>query len=103
MNIRNRMLKAIGMEPDNKQSIEEMAIKKIDWNFVDGEATKSEIDMTAREFAKWAIIDRLNTVGYWTESFADEAEKMTAKEKKMVNDHIDKFVSRIYSMLKPKR
>lgn len=103
MNIKYRMMNALGMDIPNKEPIEEMAIKRIHWEFVDGKPTQSEIDTTAREFAKWAIIDRLNTVGYWTESFREEADKMTPKEKKMVNDHIDKFISRIHSMLKPKK
>ena len=83
--------------------IEEMSIKHLKWSWDDdGQPTKQEIDISAREFAKKVIIDRLDQTGYWPESFSDEHEKMTDKERKSVNQHIEKFETRIYKMLKPK-
>ena len=103
MNERERMMKMIGWEVEDTKRLNEMSISKIDWAWdEDGKPSQKEIDMSAREFAKLVIIDKLDTVGYWTESFSEEKDKMTPRELKMVNEHIDKFVSRIFNMLKPK-
>ena len=95
MSERKRMNKLAG--------IDEMAIKNITWDFVDGEPTSKEVDITAREFAKMAILDRLQQTGYWTEAHDDEYKKMTSREVSMVNKHIDKFLDSIEKMLKPKK
>lgn len=103
MNERERMMKMIGWEVEDTKKLNEMSISQVKWSWdEDGNPSQKEVDMSAREFAKLVIIDKLDTVGYWTESFPEEKEKMTKRELKMVNDHVDKFIARIFKMLNPK-
>lgn len=110
MSIQNkRLLRMAGLNDEiidkySRDDLNEMAIKKIDWKFDNkGQPSMAEIDVTAREFAKMVILDKLNQVGYWPESFEDERKKMTNKEVAMINGHVDTFVNRIWKMLKPKK
>jgi hypothetical protein len=99
MDIRERMTRALGLY--------EFAIKRTKWTWPEpnhgGTPTEKEVDISAREFAKHVIIDSLQVTGYWTERDSASYEKMTPREVKMVNKHIDTFLSRIHKIIKPKK
>lgn len=56
--------------------------------------------VTPKQFAKVAVIDRIITLReYWEDYWKWSVEDMTDKEKKAIEDHIQKYVDRICNYL----
>ena len=90
MDIRERMLRAIGLD--------EMAIKKTTYDQSTG--SYGEKDVTARTLAKDIVLHALQTTGYWHSDDIYKKSKMTPKEVAEVDRQVKKFTDRFIGMLK---
>jgi hypothetical protein len=58
-----------------------------------------DVKKTPNQMAKQLIKDRLDAVFYWSDSFPEEWEAMTEKEREAVSEALEKQVDRVERFL----